>query len=419
VPPVRYHRAAMLLHWLIAAALAFMIALGWRLEDMPQGPALFWHYQFHKSVGIAILALTLVRIAVRLTVRRPAAEADSPWAKRASGIVHALLYAFMLGAPLTGWLIVSTSKIQVPTLIFQAIPLPHLPVAEAARAGVHEAAENAHGLLAWLGIALFALHVAGALRHQFLLGQPLIERMVPAAARRLGFTGALGWFALAAGLVGGAFALGTLYRAPVAATPPTPVIAPPPPVETAATANVATPAVEEVEAEEEEEAAPAEPSDWTVQPGGRLGFRAEWSGQAIVGRFADWSADILFDPDALDRSRVRVTINLASADTADGQRDSSLQGPDFFDSAAHPRALFTASRFTALGGDRYEARGTLELKGVKQPVTLAFTLAIRGDTATTSGSARIDRRAFNVGTGDWDAIADAVAIDFAFTARRR
>src|SRR3546814_18586852 len=82
----------------------------------------------------------------------------------------------MICAPLTGWALVSTAKVKVPTLIFGLIPLPHLPLPMHG----HELAEGAHGLLAWIGVALFLLHVAGALRHHILLRDGLIWRMMPA-----------------------------------------------------------------------------------------------------------------------------------------------------------------------------------------------------------------------------------------------
>ena len=71
-PAKRYSAAAILLHWTIAALLVFQLALGWRLSAIHPGIGRFAAYQLHKSVGITILLLSLVRIVVRLLVRRPA-----------------------------------------------------------------------------------------------------------------------------------------------------------------------------------------------------------------------------------------------------------------------------------------------------------------------------------------------------------
>jgi cytochrome b561 len=123
----RYSRTAMALHWLIAAMLAFQFGLGEAFEHLPRGKLLFDTAQFHKSIGITILLLTVIRLAVRFTKPRPAPLGDSGWAQRLAGIVHWGLYAFMIGAPLTGWLAASTSRLDIPTYLFNVIPWPDFP----------------------------------------------------------------------------------------------------------------------------------------------------------------------------------------------------------------------------------------------------------------------------------------------------
>ena len=427
----------MLLHWSIAALLAFQIGLGWRMEELPRGAAQFWGFQLHKSIGITLLVLTLARIAVRLVARRPAPEADSGWAKALAGLVHFLLYAFMLGAPLSGWALVSTSTLRVPTLVFDVLPWPHLPGLEglqgAAREAAHQGASNAHGLLVWIGIALFVLHVAGAIRHQILLGEPLVERMIP--IRRQSISGSMLAIGGAIGFVALAYALAWLIPPPASSPAPAAVAVESPADPTAdAPANVAEPAeanaVAPVEddadnaiaaVEAEEEAAPAVLPRWAVQPGGRLGFTARWNGDPIAGRFANWTADIRFHEKALDRSTIKVTVDLASASTDDGQRDATIQSDAFFDTASHPQAVFTATGLRALGGDRYRADGRLSLRGVEKPVSLAFRLKIDGDAADVRGDATLTRTAFGVGQGEYAStaeIAGEVAVDFRFEAKQ-
>ena len=79
-------------------------------------------------------------------------------------------------------------------------------------------------------------------------------------------------------------------------------------------------------------------------------------------------------------------IDLASVDSGDAQRDQSLPASDWFDVAEHPKATFTATRFEKTGADRFVAHGTLDLRGVKKPVDLPFTLHITGDKAQVSGA---------------------------------
>lgn len=417
--PTRYSYAAIALHWVIAFALAFQIALGWAL-DGPDTLELFSRYQLHKSVGITILVLSLLRLAIRFTAPRPAPSDGPAWTRMLASAVHALFYVVLIAGPLTGWILVSTARVQVPTLLWGAIPWPHLPVGR----GWHDPAEAVHGLLAWVAIGLFLLHIAGALRHQWLLGKPELQRMIPFARGRA-VPVAIG----ALLLISGAMALGGSIYPDRAAPDPSPARdrpVEPAPAETAAAAeNTQMPASEaEAEAETEEEPvkAPEPLSPWAVEPGGRLGFTASWSGQAIEGRFENWRAEIRFSPDQLETSSIRATVDLASVGTGDGQRDSSLKGSDFFDTAAHPAAVFTANSFRRAGDDRYEARGTLDLRGVARPVTLRLRLRIKEDRAEVRGTARIDRTDFGVGQGQWastDAIAGKVDIDFSFSARRR
>lgn len=412
MPTQRYSYTAITLHWLIALLLAFQIALGWALEGN-NSPELFARYQLHKSIGISILLLSLARLVIRLFVSRPPASDGPAWTRALASTVHWLFYLVMILGPITGWLLVSTARVQVPTLLFGLVPWPHLPVGRS----WHESAESIHGAMAWLAIGLFALHIGGAFRHQWLLGKPELQRMIPfARGKAAGF--ALGALAL----VGAAFVAGQMIYPDKAravaekgiAAPVTALPTPPSP-----------PAAGSDEAAATEEAAPEDNTqplaDWTVASGGRLGFTARWNGEAVDGRFGRWRASIRFSPDELAKSMIRVTVDLASADTGDGQRDDSLKGSDFFDIGAHPAAVFTAREIRHLGGDRYEARGTLDLRGASKPATLRFTLRIDGDRAHVSGTARIDRTAFGVGQGEWaatDAIAAGVDIAFAFTATR-
>ncbi|MFI4951347.1 MAG: YceI family protein, partial [Caulobacterales bacterium] len=165
----------------------------------------------------------------------------------------------------------------------------------------------------------------------------------------------------------------------------------------------------------------ADPVAWKVSPGSALTFTTSWSGDAVQGRFDKWKADILFAPEALDRSKVTVSIDTSSAQTGDAQRDASLPAPDWFDTATHPKAVFTATKFQKTGEDRYVAHGSLSLRGVTRPVDLPFRLKITGDKAQMSGDASLDRTAFGVGQGEFtatDQVPAKVAVHVQLTATR-
>lgn len=416
--PARYSKTAIALHWTIAAALAFQISLGWRLEG-PVTPLLFTLFQLHKSIGITILVLSVARLVLRLARPRPAPVPGPAWATALAGAVHFGFYVVMIAGPVSGWLLVSTAKIKVPTLIFGTIPWPHMPIPPTMANAVGDAADKAHGLLAWLAIGLFLLHVAGALRHQWQLGGNVIARMIPGARGKAvpAVVGALalilGAMALAKMVGGSAVPAPVPAPAPVSAAPM--VEQPGNAIEAAAATPIAENAVDNgMEAEK-----PAIIPAWTVQSGGRLGFTATWNGEAVRGIFSRWRSAITFNPAALDQSGIKVSVDLASADSGDGQRDESLKGSDFFDAASHPSAIFTSSKIRHLGGDRYEAAGNLTLRGISKPTILRFTLKINGKRATVSGTAQVDRTRFKVGIGEWastDAIAAGVAVDFNFSA---
>ena len=414
--PQRYSLGSIVLHWLIAAALVFQVVFAESLEG-PRGPDLFARYQLHKSVGITILLLSVLRLGWRFIAPRPAPVPGPKWAMTLSGLVHFGFYGFMIAAPVTGWIIVSTSKIKVDTLLFGSVPWPHLPVP----ASWGEPAEFLHHFMPNIAIALLVLHVAGALRHQYLLGTPILARMLPGGQGK-----AVGAVLTAAAIMLGGVVLGKVVdprgaaqAARPAAVTGAPVAAPPPEATPAAAPEGKKAEAEDATTEEE---ANAEPRNWVVGRGGTLGFSARWNGEAVDGRFARWTANILFSPEALDASKIDVSIDLASVDTGDGQRDGTLTGSDFFDTGKFAKATYRASKFKALGGNRYRADGTLTLRGVSKSVPLNFTLDINGDKARARGSATIDRTSFGVGQGDYASTAEiagpvAVSFDFQATAR--
>jgi polyisoprenoid-binding protein YceI len=168
--------------------------------------------------------------------------------------------------------------------------------------------------------------------------------------------------------------------------------------------------------------APASASGWAVNYGAsRLAFTAAMNGQAINGAFRRWQAQVRFDPRNLAASDVKVEVDTGSAATGDASRDQSLPTDDWFAARAFPRATFTSQRFVALGGDRYQAIGTLSIRGVSRPVTLPFRLTLAGDKAHVEGSVPIDRTAFGVGQNQWkgtEAVAARVDVHVSIDAQK-
>jgi polyisoprenoid-binding protein YceI len=166
-------------------------------------------------------------------------------------------------------------------------------------------------------------------------------------------------------------------------------------------------------------AAPA----WTVDRAhSRLGFESALGGVKFSGAFQQWDAAIAFDPKDLATSRATVSIDLVSARTGDAERDSVLPSGDWFDTGRFPKAAFATTAVRPLAPGRYLAMGVLTLKGVAKPVTLPFTLTIRGNVATMNGSVVIDRSQWGVGLGQFagqDPVPHAVTVRIAITASRK
>jgi cytochrome b561/polyisoprenoid-binding protein YceI len=407
----RYSSVAIWLHWIIALALAFQLALGF---SMPKGAEGFALYQLHKSIGITILLLTLARLAWRLTHRPPPAV-EGGFTGFLAKAVHVGLYAFMVLTPLTGWALVSTDALKVPTVLFGAIPWPHLPLP----GSLSDPMEAAHELLAWLGIALFVLHVAGALRHHLLLKDGLLARIAPGGKAWAAFSllalVVVTYFG-AGGYIASKFLVPAMERAEAeqaaAATGRVPLEAEP--------AATPTPEATETAATEEEAEEPGPPPVWTIQQGGRLGFTVTSGSDSYNGSFSDWSGTIAFDPDKPETADIRMTIRLASASVGDATMDGMLQGAEFFASAANPTAIWRSTSVRRTGTNRYSASGTLSLKGASRPQSLTFTLSGEGLRRRVEGNASIDRNAFAIGTGEAAAgLASSVALSFAFDATGR
>ena len=182
----RYTTVAILFHWTVAVLVGCNLYLGWRMGFL-KGLAQFDAFQLHKSVGLTVLVLSLARLGWRLVNRPPPATAGlPPWESRLATIAHVLFYIPMIGLPLTGWIVVSTSPLNIPTVLYHLVPWPWFPgvhgLAAASKGQVNELSSSTHVALAFGMAALLALHLAAVLKHQFLDRNPVLHRMSPLPA---------------------------------------------------------------------------------------------------------------------------------------------------------------------------------------------------------------------------------------------
>ena len=170
---------AKLLHWLIAALILAQIALGLTAKGWRLSPTKLELFVWHKSVGMLILALVLVRLAWRLANATPELPAGTPaWERAAARASHALLYVLMLALPFTGWIVNSAAG--VPFSIFWWIPLPAIVAPDKHTADL---AATVHGSLFALLALVLVVHVAAALRHHLVKRNDVLARMLPLEKR--------------------------------------------------------------------------------------------------------------------------------------------------------------------------------------------------------------------------------------------
>lgn len=179
-PRNRYSGVSLVLHWVIAAAVLGQILLV-TAHEATEGPLSREFINLHKSVGLTILVLTLVRIGWRLANPAIALPVDMPrWQKVIARATHVLFYVALIAMPLTGWLASSAGGRGI--VWFGLFNWPLLPVS-----GGREAAGafmNIHGLVVKGLYGLIALHVLGALKHQFIDRDNVLHRMIPLIPRR-------------------------------------------------------------------------------------------------------------------------------------------------------------------------------------------------------------------------------------------
>jgi len=177
--PARYTRTAIALHWVVGLAIVAVFCVGWYMTGLPFSPQRLKLYNWHKWAGVTILALSALRLVWRLTHRPPALPAATlrampSWQQVAHHATHHLLYALFFIVPLVGW--AYSSAAGFPIVFLGVLPLPSfVPVSPA----LAEAIKPWHEITAYALAALVVVHVAAALKHQFIDRDGLVARMLP------------------------------------------------------------------------------------------------------------------------------------------------------------------------------------------------------------------------------------------------
>lgn len=374
------------LHWLVALLILSNVALGLYAKDLPRGSdaevaRLATLFSLHKTVGVAAFLTALARILWAITQPRPAALHPERRGERfLADAVHWSLYAATLVMPLSGWLYHAASEGFAPILWPLGQSLPFVPKSPA----LAEVFRSVHGAAAKLLLLSVLLHVAGATKHALLDRDGLMARMVTGRA-----AGAGGTARTRAAPVIALAAWAAVIAVGVALVPPAP-------------ATTSTPVA-------------AHGGNWTVLDG-NISFFVKQMRAEIEGTFDAWTAEITYD-ETLKTGAVDVTIPLSGLRL--GAVTQQAAGPEFFDIADHPAAIFKAGISENAG--QLEAKGTLELRGKEVPVALPFTLVLDGDRATMTGETTLDRRDFGMGPSfpDETTVGFPVRVRVALTATRQ
>ncbi len=378
-------------HWLTALIIITIIPLGLIANRLPyendaQLALKAQLFSYHKTLGVLIFAVALLRIIWAITQPKPGnLHPERRLETWLAELVHWLLYISLVAVPLTGWIHHAATTGFAPILLPIGQSLPLVPKSES----VAELFGSLHWIWSKIMVGSVLLHIAGALKHHFIDKDTTLPRM---------------WFGRAATpevpphhnhLVAPLMALGIFGLA---------------------TAGGAATGIFD---EHDSAAAPsleAVASDWTVTEGA-IEISVIQLGSEVTGQFDEWTASITFDPDATGvMGNVNTTIAVQSLQL--GSVSGQAMEADFFDVATFPTAEFSAD--ITQDGEAYLATGTLSIKGTEVPVTLHFNLTLEGGTAQMDGALTLDRRDFSIGESmaDESSVAFPVEVSINVTATR-
>lgn len=343
-----YSATAKLLHWLIACFVIALLASALTMTRVSGFQPKFQLYQLHKSMGVTVLGLMIVRVLWRLFVKPPALPSHMPaWEKAAAQGTHLILYILLILLPLSGWAFVSVASLNIPTLLYGYIEWPHIPtlteLSTETKKTIEPLVKNAHATMGWVLLILVILHIAAALRHSLILKDGVMSRMLPRFLRSHGF----------------AIVLVLLFAfAPQS----------------------------------------GRAQEWAVDKNNSsITFEASAGGQAVTGTFKEYQIEIHFDPDEPKEADITAAIDLTSVATGQTQVDQALTGADWFDTGNAQVAELRAKSAKINDDDTFELKADLKIKGVTKRVTVPFSLDVKEGVAKARAEFAINRLDFKVG----------------------
>lgn len=373
-PLYGYDRVAIFLHWLIAVLIIVQLVMGFAMVRVPEisDAIRFSFFQWHKTFGLLVLLLTIIRIVWRLMHRPPAHAPMSKIELITANAVTFLFYFLMLAVPLTGWVMVSVSPTAIPTLFFRIHNLvwPNLPLGKSA--GVEALAAKSHTVLAYSFVLLLFLHIGGALKHVVIDHVPELSRMLPNKKLSRNVSSfnsrliALGLFFVL--LIGG-LAIGYWQGRPAHVATTAPALL--------ATSNV--------------------PANWQVNyEKSSLQYQVDFSKIPQNGKVGHWNASIRFSPDDLTTAKAEINLDSASVTYDDSYVSGSIQEADGLDTANYPQMKAVFDQFSKTDNG-FLAKGTMTIRNVSLPIELPFQFTETNGIAHVTGTTQIARLDFGLG----------------------
>lgn len=163
---------------------------------------------------------------------------------------------------------------------------------------------------------------------------------------------------------------------------------------------------------------------WQIIPSeSSLSFTATQNNAPVSGEFKQFSGEIHFDPNQLNASHVKITVDIASVSDAYNEISQTLKDTDWFDEQQFPKAVFESKSFAKTGNKTYQAKGMLTIRDKTVPITLSFMEEENTPEKTRiKGSTVLKRTEFGVGQGEWSdikTVGDEVKVNFILTAHKK
>ena len=382
---IKYSRISRFLHWLVAGLIVSQYVLAELAEQAEHNDKVVQQLGLlanHKSIGMTILMLALIRLCWRLIHKPPALPNSMPaWQMRASSISHWIMYGLIFAIPVSGWLMSSAAAYSVswfnlfvfPDLVSSSDHLEHL-------------FHDVHEILVKSLFVIVVVHIAAALKHHFVDKDAVMARMASKGA----------WLLFLSIIV---FVLGLFGRITITESENVRFEIQEPVLTTESlTPKSSTPDNSIFE----KSITSHNIESWVINyQDSFIKFSGDQAGAPFEGQWQAWNADIKFDASNLSQSSFDVTIESNSVFTEDQERDDTIASPDFFNADAYPNVKFLANKFDETKADNFSTSGILTMKGFSKPAILEFSIVENEDTITLIGKALLDRFTWNIGMGDW------------------